>query len=130
VNVAGVQRRTIWPGEGGDAVFVIDQRELPHRWSVARLDKPDQVFDAIATMVVRGAPLIGVTAAYGMALQCLVDPTDAALTSAAGKLISARPTAVNLAWATQRMLGQLLGEPLARRRGRAFALAGAMADAA
>ena len=128
MNVAGVQRRTIWPGEGGDAVFVIDQRELPHRWSVARLDKPDQVFDAIATMVVRGAPLIGVTAAYGMALQCLVDPTDAALTSAAVKLISARPTAVNLAWATQRMLGQLLGEPLARRRERAFALAGAMAE--
>ena len=128
MNVSGVQRRTIWPSDSGDAVFVIDQRELPHRWSVARLDTPDQVFEAIATMVVRGAPLIGVTAAYGMALQCLIDPTDAALKTAAAKLNAARPTAVNLAWATQRMLGQLVGEPIERRRARGFALAGAMAE--
>jgi methylthioribose-1-phosphate isomerase len=128
VNVAGVQRRTIWPSDGADAVFVIDQRDLPHRWAVARLETPDQVFDAIATMVVRGAPLIGVSAAYGMALQCRIDPSDAALKAAAGRLISARPTAVNLAWATQRMLEQLMREPVGERRERAFALAGEMAD--
>jgi methylthioribose-1-phosphate isomerase len=128
VNVGGVQRRTIWPGDSGETVLVIDQRDLPHRWSVATLATPDQVFEAIATMVVRGAPLIGVTAAYGMALQCIVDPADAALKAAAAKLNAARPTAVNLAWATQRMLSQLVVEPLARRRERAFAIAGAMAE--
>jgi methylthioribose-1-phosphate isomerase len=128
VKVSGVQRRTIWPSEQGDAALVIDQRELPHRWSIVRLETPDQVFDAIATMVVRGAPLIGVTAAYGMALQCMFDPSDAALKAAAARLNSARPTAVNLAWATQRMLEQLLVEPVAHRRTRGFALAGAMAD--
>jgi methylthioribose-1-phosphate isomerase len=128
VQVAGVQRRTIWPADGADAVWVIDQRELPHRWSVVRLDTPDQVFDAIATMVVRGAPLIGVTAAYGIALQCRTDASDAALRAAAARLNASRPTAVNLAWATQRMVDQLIGEPMARRRERAFALAGAMAD--
>jgi methylthioribose-1-phosphate isomerase len=128
VNVSGVQRRTIWPSETGAAVLVIDQRELPHRWSVATLETTDHVFEAIATMVVRGAPLIGVTAAYGMALQCIVDPTDAALKAAAARLNSARPTAVNLAWATQRMLSHLIAEPVARRRERGFALAGAMAE--
>ena len=128
MNVAGVQRRTIWPADGADAVFVIDQRELPHRWSVVRLETPAQVFDAIATMVVRGAPLIGVTAAYGMALQCRTDASDAALQAAAARLNAARPTAVNLAWATRRMVDHLSGEPLAWRRERAFALAGAMAD--
>jgi methylthioribose-1-phosphate isomerase len=79
-------------------------------------------------MAVRGAPLIGVAAAYGMALQCVADASDAALQRAALELNHARPTAVNLAWATRRMLQALLPLPLAERRAAAWTLAGAMAE--
>jgi methylthioribose-1-phosphate isomerase len=128
MKVDGIDRRTIWPAESGDAVQVIDQRDLPHRWSVQRLQSPAQVRDAIAQMVVRGAPLIGVTAAYGIALQCAIDAGDAALRRAADDLIASRPTAVNLAWAVRRMVDALLPLPSAARRDEAWRLAGAMAD--
>ena len=128
MKVDGIDRRTIWPSESGDAVHVIDQRQLPHRWSVQCLQSPAQVRDAIAQMVVRGAPLIGVTAAYGIALQCAVDAGDTALRRAADDLIAARPTAVNLAWAVRRMLDALGPLPAAGRRNEAWRLAAAMAD--
>ena len=105
MRVDGQPRRTLWPADGQDALYVIDQRQLPHRLAVERLDSVPAVLVAIRDMWVRGAPLIGATAAYGLALQARVDGCDAALQAAAAQLRTARPTAVNLAWALQRMLG-------------------------
>src|SRR5690606_8585238 len=110
----------------GDAVIVIDQRLLPHRLAFERLATPQQVRTAIADMWVRGAPLIGATAAYGLALQARVDAADDALNAAASMLQSARPTAVNLAWALRRMLDLLRELPRAGRTAAAWAEAGAI----
>ncbi|MGL6112924.1 MAG: S-methyl-5-thioribose-1-phosphate isomerase, partial [Rubrivivax sp.] len=101
--VNGQARRCLWPAPQRDALFVIDQRALPHRFCIERLDSALAVHAAIRDMCVRGAPLIGATAAYGLALQARHDASDAGLQSAARLLASARPTAVNLAWALQRM---------------------------
>ena len=129
MKVAGQHRRSLWPAPGGDALFIIDQRQLPHHFAVERLDSLAQVRAAITDMWVRGAPLIGATAAYGMALQCRLAADDNALQAAKALLDSARPTAVNLAWATQRMLAALLPLPQAQRAPAAWALAGSIADA-
>jgi methylthioribose-1-phosphate isomerase len=128
VKVAGVHRRSLWPAPGREAVFVIDQRHLPHQWLVARLGSLAEVRVAIADMWVRGAPLIGATAAYGMALQCAQAADDDALLQAQARLDSARPTAVNLAWATARMLAALLPLPLAQRPAAAWREADAIAE--
>jgi methylthioribose-1-phosphate isomerase len=122
------QRRTIWRTPSRDAVEVIDQRGLPHRFAVQRLDSVADVVVAIRDMVVRGAPLIGATAAFGIALQASVDAGDDALRAAQARLDAARPTAVNLAWATRRMLAGLLPLPVAERRAAAWAQAQALAD--
>ena len=90
-----------------DAAVIIDQRLLPHRLQVESLRTLGQVDAAIRDMAVRGAPLIGATAAYGLALQMRHDPGDPALEAAADGLRRARPTAVNLAWAIDRMLALL-----------------------
>ena len=128
MNVSGVHRRSLWPADDHSALFVIDQRQLPHRFEVARLADLGQVRTAIADMWVRGAPLIGATAAYGMALQCVVAADDAGLRAAQALLDAARPTAVNLAWATRRMLAALLPLPVAERRLVAWREAAAIAD--
>jgi methylthioribose-1-phosphate isomerase len=128
MNVDGVARRTIWAAQGRDAVFVIDQRQLPHRFAVERLDSPTAVRTAIAQMWVRGAPLIGVAAAYGVALQCTTGASDESVDAAVSALNGARPTAVNLAWATRRMRTALARLPVRQRRAAAWALADAMAD--
>ena len=107
---------------------MIDQRQLPHRWLVARLGSVAEVRVAIADMWVRGAPLIGATAAYGIALQCLQTADDAALRHAQAILNSARPTAVNLAWATARMLAALLPLPLVQRPAAAWREADTIAE--
>jgi len=128
VKAHGQPTRSLWPDAAGDALWVIDQRALPHGWRTERLSTVAQVREAIADMWVRGAPLIGVSAAYGLALQCQVDAGDAALAAAKSLLDGARPTAVNLAWATARLLGALQALPMAQRRAAAWALAGQMAD--
>ncbi|WP_088281097.1 S-methyl-5-thioribose-1-phosphate isomerase [Ideonella sp. A 288] len=128
MKVNGQPRRALEAAPEGDAVVVIDQRGLPHRWLLARLDSVAAVRTAIGEMWVRGAPLIGVTAAYGIALQCRVDAGDAALDEAKRWLDSVRPTAVNLSWATRRMLELVRPQPVERRAEAAWALAGAMAD--
>ena len=122
------RRRSLWPAPEGDAVLVIDQRLLPHQLVVARLDSVATVRTAIVDMWVRGAPLIGAAAAYGIALQCRVAADDDALRATQAWLDSARPTAVNLAWATQRMVQALLPLPVAARAAAAWQLAGALAD--
>lgn len=91
--------RTIWVSDDGQAVDIIDQTKLPFEFEVVRLETVAEAAHAIFDMLVRGAPLIGATAAYGMALAMKADPSDAGLESAYKTLYEARPTAVNLRWA-------------------------------
>ncbi len=103
MKVDGRAFRTIWLEPDGWSVGAIDQRRLPHEFVVARLTSCDAVADAIRFMLVRGAPLIGVTAAYGMALAMHADGSDAALDQAYRTLLATRPTAINLQWALDAM---------------------------
>jgi methylthioribose-1-phosphate isomerase len=128
MNVGGVPLRPLTALPGRNAVQVIDQRALPHRLQFATLATVQDVFTAIRDMWVRGAPLIGAVAAYGLALQARADARDAALAAAAAHLRSARPTAVNLAWALRRMLPALLALPAGERPGAAWEEAGAIAE--
>ena len=127
MRIAGRATRTIWV-EADGSVGVIDQRALPHRVETVRLAGVGEAVRAIADMTVRGAPLIGVTAAYGLALQARADAGDAALERAAAALKAARPTAVNLAWAVDRMLRGLREVPVPGRVEAAWAAAARLAD--
>ncbi|MEI2635476.1 MAG: S-methyl-5-thioribose-1-phosphate isomerase [Methylotenera sp.] len=100
--------RTIWPDPRCKFVEIIDQTRLPFAFEIARLSSLEQMVRSIKTMQVRGAPLIGVAAAYGMALATLHDDSDEYLQQVGQELISTRPTAVNLRWAVQRMQAHLL----------------------
>jgi methylthioribose-1-phosphate isomerase len=113
MRVDGTPTRTIWPLANADAVEIIDQTALPHAYRVLRLARLEEVAQAICSMQVRGAPLIGVTAAYGLALAMVHGDDDAALLAAVDTLAATRPTAVNLRWALARMQRCLL--PLAPR---------------
>ncbi|MBL9213832.1 MAG: S-methyl-5-thioribose-1-phosphate isomerase [Opitutaceae bacterium] len=103
MNVSGRPTRTIWPSSDGLAVEIIDQTRLPHAFVTARLASLDAAAHAIRAMLVRGAPLIGATAAWGMWLALRADATDAGLTQAHATLLGTRPTAVNLRWALDRV---------------------------
>ncbi len=120
--------RTIWLAEDGWRVHVIDQTQLPHHFQVVTLDSLEQAAEAIAAMWVRGAPLIGVTAAYGLALALRANADDGALVQAVTRLQATRPTAINLRWALRRL--QRLLQPLApgQRVAEAYRQAGLMAD--
>ena len=113
---------------GDEAIEVIDQRWLPHTLKMQTLASVADVYTAIADMWIRGAPLIGAVAAYGVALQCNVNAADAALHNAVSRLQSARPTAVNLAWALQRMLRLLSALPDEARPAAAWREAHALAE--
>jgi len=102
MKINGEHYRTIWP-RPDEAVEVIDQTRLPHRFETAVLRSPEDCADAIRRMVVRGAPLIGATAAYGVAFAMKHDPSSRGLIQALDLLGSTRPTAVNLKWALKRM---------------------------
>ena len=88
--------KTIWFNERNKSVEIIDQTKLPHSLNIISLKNLTDVIIAIKTMQVRGAPLIGGAAAYGIVLAMKEDPTDDNLTNASKKLIESRPTAVNL----------------------------------
>ncbi|MBI3454126.1 MAG: S-methyl-5-thioribose-1-phosphate isomerase [Rhodospirillales bacterium] len=103
MKVDGVAYRTIWVGKDGWSVEVIDQTRLPHAFETVRLATMEATAHAIRTMQVRGAPLIGATAAYGIALAMRADPSDAALDGAYHMLLATRPTAINLRWALDQM---------------------------
>jgi methylthioribose-1-phosphate isomerase len=96
MKVDGRSYRTIWPSADGASVEVIDQTLLPHRFMTRRLADLEAAVDAIASMIVRGAPLIGAAAAYGLALGLRQDSSDAGLARAYDLLLRSRPTAVNL----------------------------------
>jgi hypothetical protein len=99
MKVDGRAYRTIWPAPDGAAIEAIDQTLLPHRFATLRIDDLDGAVAAIETMVVRGAPLIGATAAYGLALALLRSADDEALGRAYRALLASRPIAVNLRYA-------------------------------
>ncbi len=127
MNVEGQSRRTIWLAENGLDVEIVDQRTLPHRFVVETLHTLEDAASAIRDMHVRGAPLIGVTAAYGVALALRDDPSDSRLEEACRVLVATRPTAVNLRWALDAMRTHLSPLPSARRCGAAYDRAAAMA---
>lgn len=99
--------RTIWLAQDGHSVEIIDQTALPHELVVAKLENSKQAEIAIKDMLVRGAPLIGATAAFGMALAMREDCSDENLYQAYDMLYKTRPTAVNLRWALDDMLEKL-----------------------
>jgi methylthioribose-1-phosphate isomerase len=107
MKVEGRHIRSIWLEPDGWSVSAIDQRRLPHHFIVARLTSCDAAAAAIRSMLVRGAPLIGATAAYGMALAMRADGSDGALDQAYKILIATRPTAINLKWALDEMRSML-----------------------
>ncbi|MEW6436286.1 MAG: S-methyl-5-thioribose-1-phosphate isomerase [Pseudomonadota bacterium] len=128
MHVNGTPTRTIWPAPDGRNVMIIDQTRLPHEFVIAELATLADFAVAIRDMKVRGAPLIGVTAAYGLSIALRDDPSDAGLAQASAKLLATRPTAVNLAWALDVMRAVLLPLPPAERAAAAFVKAGELAD--
>ncbi|MED5518078.1 MAG: S-methyl-5-thioribose-1-phosphate isomerase, partial [Pseudomonadota bacterium] len=108
MKVDGTAYRAIWRDAATGAVRAIDQRWLPHHFRIAALDSLEDFATAIRDMWVRGAPLIGATAAYGVAAEMARDATDAALREAYGRLIETRPTAINLKWALDRCHAALI----------------------
>lgn len=118
--------RTLW--REGKAVCLIDQTRLPFELVIVKVTTLAQICHAICSMQVRGAPLIGATAAYGMVLGIQSDASDASIDLVAKQLISTRPTAVNLAWAIQRMQRELLALPVLQRAEAAWAMAAAIAE--
>jgi methylthioribose-1-phosphate isomerase len=128
MNVNGRAMRTIWLAEDGQTVEIIDQRLLPHELVVARLATLDDAAGAIRDMAVRGAPLIGATAAYGVALAMAADASDEGVERAIAVLGKTRPTAVNLHWALEAMRQALLPLPPRRRHEAAFARAAEIAE--
>ena len=128
MNVAGVPYRTIRLHADGWSVEVIDQTLLPHQFRLERLQSLADAARAIADMVVRGAPLIGATAAYGMALALRQDASDAGLTQAHAQLLATRPTAVNLRWALDEMRAAPAKLPPAARAGAAYRRAAQICD--
>jgi methylthioribose-1-phosphate isomerase len=128
MKVEGKHIRSIWLEPDGWSVGAIDQRRLPHDFVVARLTTCDAAANAIRSMLVRGAPLIGATAAYGMALAMRADSADAALDQATKTLIATRPTAINLKWALDEMRSLLRPLPSSQRAEAAYARAGAIAE--
>src|SRR5579859_8424 len=128
MNVNGRAMRTIWLAEDGHTVEIIDQRLLPHELVVARLATLDDAASAIRDMAVRGAPLIGATAAYGVALAIAADPSDDGIGHAIDVLGKTRPTAVNLRWALEAMRQALISLPPRRRHEAALARAAEIAE--
>ena len=120
MKVAGVPYRAIFTEGDGTDVRVIDQTVLPHRFETARLGSTADAARAIRDMVVRGAPLIGATAAYGVALAMRSDPSDASLDEAIALLATTRPTAVNLGWALAAAAALLRPLPQSERAAAAY----------
>ncbi len=128
MKVDGRHVRSIWLDPDGWSVCAVDQRRLPHEFIVARIESCDEAADAIRSMLVRGAPLIGATAAYGVALAMRTDSSDAAFDQAYATLIATRPTAINLKWALDEMRRALAPLPSASRAAAAYARAGEIAE--
>jgi len=128
MKVNGKPTRTIWLNADGETVDIIDQTRLPHEFIVVGMTSLNDAAVAIADMLVRGAPLIGATAAYGMALAMKDDSSDEGLKNAYDVLYATRPTAVNLRWALDDLMGLLEGLPTDQRKVSAYTRAAEIAD--
>jgi len=128
MKINGKPYRTIWSTADNQAVEIIDQTRLPHVFATLRLNTMRDAERAIRDMQVRGAPLIGVTAAYGVALAMREQASDAALAEACSVLLAARPTAVNLRWGVEKMRGLLATLPESERATAAWQEAARIAD--
>jgi len=128
VKVKDRHYRTIWLSDDGRSVEIIDQRWLPHEFRVVSLGTVEEIATAIRDMWVRGAPLIGVTAAYGVAMAMTDDPSDAHLERTWHDLHETRPTAINLRWALNEMRATLAPLAPADRARMAYARAAEIAD--
>ena len=128
MKVDGRHFRSIWLEPDGWSVGAIDQRRLPHAFVVARIASAEDATEAIRSMLVRGAPLIGATAAYGMALAMRTEASDAALDRAYAMLLAARPTAINLKWALDEMQRLLQPLPPSERAAAGYKRAGEIAE--
>src|SRR5256714_5777577 len=128
MKVDGKHLRTIWPEADGSSVGIIDQTRLPHEFVTARLEKLEDAVHAIRAMQVRGAPLIGATAAYGLCLALRADASDAALERAYATLFAARPTAINLKWGLDEIRAAVAGFSGERRVAAAYARAAAICE--
>jgi methylthioribose-1-phosphate isomerase len=120
LKVGGKSMRTIWLEPDGWSVGVIDQTALPHRLVTSRLTTLKEAAHAIRAMVIRGAPLIGATAGYGMALAVREDASDEGLERAYATLLAARPTAINLKWALDEIMAVIRNRPRAERMAAAY----------
>jgi methylthioribose-1-phosphate isomerase len=109
MQINGKAFRTIWFDEKDQAVKIIDQTKLPHKFEVKNLKTVKDSINAIKTMEVRGAPLIGATAAYGIVLAVAENINPEFIKKSSEDLIKSRPTAINLKWAVNRMLKKILG---------------------
>ncbi len=128
MKIDGRPTRTIWVEDDAASVGIIDQTQLPHRFATARLATLDDAVRAIKTMQVRGAPLIGATAAYGVWLALRGDASDESLERAYAALLAARPTAINLKWALDQMAAAVRNRPRAERGAVALRRAGEIAE--
>ena len=128
MKVNGKPYRSIWLNPDGWSVDIIDQTVLPHELLIHSLKSAEDAAEAISTMRVRGAPLIGATAAYGMALAVRKRADDHSIERAREMLLATRPTAVNLRWALARMADALLPLPEEDRAGAAYALSRQICD--
>ena len=128
MKVHGKPYRSIWADSDRREVAIIDQTLLPHAFEIRTLRSVDEAALAIRSMQVRGAPLIGVTAAFGVALAMEAGTSEGSLNGAISLLGATRPTAVNLAWALERMRGHLSALPSAQRASAAWAEAQRIAD--
>ncbi len=120
MKVDGKAMRSIWIEPDGWSVGIIDQTALPHRLVMARLTTLDEAAHAIRAMLIRGAPLIGATAAYGICLALRADASDEALDRAYAVLLATRPTAINLKWALDEMMAAVRNRPRAERSAAAY----------
>ena len=128
MKIDGKPYRTIWVANDGWSVEIIDQTLLPHRFETLRLTTADQAAHAIKSMQVRGAPLIGATAAYGIALAMRADTSDEALEKTHAMLLATRPTAINLGWALDDMRAHLRNRKREERVAAAYARAAEICD--
>jgi methylthioribose-1-phosphate isomerase len=128
MKVDGKAMRSIWLEPDGWSVGVIDQTVLPHRFATARLATLDEAAHAISSMLIRGAPLIGAAAAYGMCLALRADASDEGLDRAYATLLATRPTAINLKWALDEMMAVVRNRPRADRTAAAYRRAAEICD--
>jgi methylthioribose-1-phosphate isomerase len=128
MKVDGRPTRTIWLESDGWSVGIIDQTVLPHQFLTRRLTTLEDMAHAIKSMQVRGAPLIGVAAAYGVCLALRTDASDANLERACALLLATRPTAINLKWALDEMVATVRNQPREARVAAAYRRAAEIAD--